>query len=126
VKTIVVIAGIIVLVVGVALIATAVVGAIRPPTVISTFSQPHPGEYVSAELLLNASSAVVVASPATNGGIVPAQDIGAVNSTSISSYDVPYNSTASGAQIYKALSGDYYYVAFSSAQPSTHIAVGGV
>ncbi|MDG6898807.1 MAG: hypothetical protein JRN24_03610, partial [Nitrososphaerota archaeon] len=81
----------------------------------------HPGEYVSAEIRLNSSSGLVVASPSATGGIIHAQDLGLVNSTNLGTYAVPYNSSAAGSDIYSALLGDYYYVAFSAAQPATTI-----
>jgi hypothetical protein len=120
-----VIVGIIVLVIGIALIGTGVFGVLKSTTIITTFAQSHTGEYVSTKMNLNTSSLVVVTSPATAGGIVPAQDMGAVNSTDISTYAVPYNSTAAGTETYTSLNGDYYYVAFSSAQPNTKIVATG-
>ena len=120
------IVGIIVLIIGLALIGTGVAGVFKSTTIITTFVQSHTGEYVSTKMILNASSVVVVTSPATTGGIVPAQDMGVVNSTNVSTYAVPYNSTAIGTETYRSLNGDYYYVVFSSAQPDTKIVTTGV
>ena len=62
-------------------------------------------------------------SPASVGGIVPAQDIDAVNSTNIGSYAIPYRSSVAGSETYTALTGNYYYVAFASSQPNTRIII---
>ncbi len=116
--------GLIILIVGIAL---AVVGgySLRSRTTsVSTFTQPAAGEYVSTELILN-NNVVVVRSPAKVGGIVPSQDINAVNSANIGSYAVAYNSAAASSQTYLGLKGDYNYVAFSSVQPTTKIEVTG-
>jgi cytochrome c biogenesis factor len=71
--------------------------------------------------MLNTTSYLAVKSPATSGGIVPAQDLNLVNSTNINTYAVPTSTSGAGSDIYESLSGDYYYVAFSSAQPNTTI-----
>jgi hypothetical protein len=120
-----VLVGIIVLIIGIALIGIGVAGVLKSTTIITTFTQSHTGEYVSAKMILNTSSVVVVTSPATTGGIVLAQDMGAINSTNVSTYAAPYNSTAIGTETYRSLNGDYYYVAFSSAQPNTKIVATG-
>jgi len=116
-----VIVGVIVLVIGVGLIGAGALEALRSLTISTTFTQPHPGEYVSSEIVLNTTSAIVVASPASAGGIIPAKDLNLVNSTNLGSYVVPINSTAAGSDTYGGLVGDYYYVAFASAQPTTTV-----
>ena len=116
--------GLIILVVGIAL---AVVGGYRlknTTTTMTSFTQPTAGEYVSAEMVLN-DSVVVVRPPASVGGMVPAQDVREVNSTDIGSYAVPYNSTAASSATYIGLRGDFNYIVFSSAQPSTKIVITG-
>lgn len=113
--------GIIVLVVGIVLVIGGAIGAIGSLTIKTTFTQPHPGEFVSAEILLNSSSNLVVSSPASSGGIVHASDLGLVNSTNLSAYAVPFTTSGAGSNIYESLSGNYYYVAFSSSQPNTKI-----
>ena len=116
--------GLIILVVGIAL---AVVGGYRlknTTTTMTSFTQPTAGEYVSAEMVLN-DSVVVVRSPASVGGMVPAQDVSRVNPTDIASYAVPYNSSAASSETYLGLRGDYNYVDFSSVQPTTNIVITG-
>ena len=113
--------GIVVLVVGIVLVIGGAVGALGSLTINTSFTQPHPGEYVSSEIMLNTTSNLVVSSPAASGGIVTAQNLNLVNSTNISSYTIPYSASGAGSNIYKSLSGDYYYVAFASAQPDTKI-----
>jgi hypothetical protein len=54
---------------------------LRGLTVTTTFSEPQSGEYVSTELVLNATSGMAVTSAAANGGVIPAQDLNLVNST---------------------------------------------
>jgi len=120
-KTRTVVIGLVILVVGIALVVVGAVGALGSLTINTTFTQPHPGEYVSAEIVLNTTSGLVVSSPAAVSGIVRAQDLGSVNSTNLNRYAVPYNSTAAGSDVYKSISGNYYYVAFSSGQPDTRI-----
>ncbi len=116
--------GLIVLVVGIALAAVGGYSLKNATTTITSFSQPAAGEYVSAELVLN-DSVVSVRSPASVGGMVPAQDISEVNSSDIGSYAVPYNSTAASSDTYIGLRGDFNYVVFSSVQPTTKIEVTG-
>jgi len=52
---------------------------------------------------------------------VHAQSLNLVNASNITTYAVPYNSTTAGSDVYRSISGDYYYVAFSSAQPDARI-----
>ncbi len=116
--------GLIILVVGIALAAVGGYSLKNATTSITSFTQPTAGEYVSAELVLN-DSVVVVRSPASVGGMVPTQDISAVNSTNIDSYAIASNSTAASSETYIGLRGDFNYVAFSSVQPTTKIVVTG-
>lgn len=120
-KTRTVVIGVILIAVGVALFVGGALGALGSITINTTFTQPHPGEYVSAEIMLNGTSELAVSSPASAGGVIHAQDLGFVNSTNIGSYAISYNSTAAGTDIYRSLTGNFYYVAFSSSQPSTTI-----
>jgi hypothetical protein len=120
-KTRTVVVGLIVLVIGIALFIGGALGALSSVTINRTFTQPHPGEYVSAEIVLNTSSGLAISSPVSLGGVIHAQDLNQVNSTNINSYAIPYDSTGVGSDIYKSLSGDFYYVAFSTAQPGTTI-----
>lgn len=111
----------VVLVLGVVLIAVGAVGVLRGLTVITTFSEPQTGEYVSAELVLNSTSGVAVSSAAANGGLIPSQDLNLVNSTNIGQYAVTPHSSAVGTMTFTGLTGNYYYVAFASSQPGTRI-----
>jgi len=119
------IAGIIVLVLGIVMIGAGVSGLKGATTTIMTFSQQQPGEYVSSEIILNSSSAVVVRSPAIVGGLIPAQDLSSVNSANVGSYALSSTSTAGGSATYVSLTGNYYYVVFSSSQPSSDIVIAG-
>jgi hypothetical protein len=116
--------GLIILVVGIALAAVGGYSLKSMATSVTSFTQPAAGEYISAELVLN-NSVVIVRSPATVGGMVPSQDISAVNSTDIGSYAVAYNSTAASSETYIGLRGDFNYVIFSSVQPTTKIEITG-
>lgn len=116
-----VIIGGVVLIIGVVLIAVGAVGVLRGLTVITTFSEPQSGEYVSTELILNATSGVAVTSAAANGGLIPAQDLNLVNSTNIGQYALTPHSNVAGTVTYTSLTGNYYYVAFASSQPSSKI-----
>jgi hypothetical protein len=113
--------GVIVLVVGIVMLVGGAIGALGSITINTTFTQPHPGEYVSSEIMLNTTSSLVVSSPAASGGIVQAQDLNSVNATNVNAYAVPYNASGAGSDVYRSLSGDYYYVAFAPAQPDTRI-----
>lgn len=117
----IVIIGVVILIVGVVLLAVGAVGVLRGLTVVTTFSEPHSGEYVSAELMLNSTSGVAVTSAAANGGLIPAQDVNLVNSTNFGQYALTPHSNVAGAVTYTGLMGDYYYVAFASSQPSSKI-----
>jgi len=120
-RTRTVIIGVVVLIIGMVLLAVGGLGVFSHLTISTKFTQPHPGEFVSAELVLNTSSGVAVSSPAAVGGIIPAQDLNLVNSSSIGTYEVPISASGAGSNIYKGLVGDYYYVAFASTQPTTKI-----
>jgi hypothetical protein len=99
------------------------VGVLRGLTIVTTFSEPHNGEYVSSELVLNATSAVAVTSAASNGGLIPAQDLNLVNSTNLGQYALAPHSNVAGTVTYTNLKGGYYYVAFASSQPSSKVVV---
>lgn len=117
----IVMVGGVVLVIGVVLIAVGAVGVLRGLTVVTTFSEPQSGEYVSTELVLNSTSGVAVSSAASNGGLIASQDLSLVNSTNIAQYAVAPHSSVGGTVTFTGLTGRYYYVAFASAQPSTRI-----
>jgi len=116
-----VVIGVVVLVIGVALLAAGAFGALSSLTISRSFTEPHPGEYVSAEIVLNTTSALVISSPAANGGVIHAQDLGLVNSTNMGTYEIPINGSGAGSNTYTRLTGDYYYIAFASSPPSTTI-----
>lgn len=100
-----------------------VVGLKGTTSTISTFTQPQTGEYLSSEVVLNSSSVVVVRPPSSIGGLVPAQALNDVNSTSLATYARPANSTLGGSATYVSLQGDYYYVIFTASQPATKIVI---
>jgi hypothetical protein len=115
--------GVVVMIVGLALLAGGAYGLSKISKSGTTFTQPQSGEYVSSEIALTASSVVVVKPPASTGGMVPAQDLALVNSSNVGSYAVSQNSTAGGSDTYVGLHGDYYYIVFASSQPSTNVVV---
>jgi hypothetical protein len=119
-KPTVVIGGV-VLIIGVVVIAVGAVGVLRGLTIITTFSEPQSGQYVSTELVLNVTSGAAVTSAAANGGLIPAQNLNLVNSTNIGQYALTPHSNVAGTVTYTDLKGDYYYVAFTSSQPGTRI-----
>jgi hypothetical protein len=118
----IVIVGVAVLIIGVVLVAVGAVGVLRGLTVITAFSEPRSGEYVSSELVLNVTSGVAVTSAPSNGGLIPAQDLNLVNSTNIGQYALAPHSNVAGTVTYSNLTGRYYYVAFASSQPTSKIA----
>ncbi|MDA4123283.1 MAG: hypothetical protein OK456_08910 [Thaumarchaeota archaeon] len=121
-----VIIGLILLVIGIAFVAGGVAGLRGTTSAISTFTQPKTGEYVSSEVVLNSTSTLVVRSPSSTGGLVPAQSLSEVNQTSLATYALAANSTRGGSASYVGLKGgDYYYVIFTSSQPTTTIIVTG-
>ena len=111
----------VVLVIGIAILAVGAFEALSSLTISKSFTEPHPGEYVSAEIVLNTTSALVISSPAANGGVIPAQDLKLVNSTNFGSYVIPFNSSGAGSDTYTRLTGDYYYVVFASTPPGATI-----
>jgi hypothetical protein len=57
-------------------------------------------------------------------GVIHAQDLGSVSSTNIASYALKPNATVIGTQQFRGITGNYYYVDFSSAPLSgTHVVV---
>lgn len=118
----IVVIGTVVLIIGVVLAAVGVVGVLRGLTIVTTYSEPQSGEYVSAELVLNATSGVAVTSAAATGGLILANDLNLINSTNIGQYTLTQHSNVAGTVTYTNLApGDYYYVAFASSQPSSKI-----
>ena len=117
----IVIIGVVVIILGVVLIAVGAVGVLRGLTVITTFNQPQSGEYVSTELMLNTTSGIAVTSAAANGGLILAQYLSLVNSTNIKQYALTPHSNVAGTVTYTDITGNYYYVAFVSSQPSSKI-----
>jgi hypothetical protein len=120
-----VIIGLIIMVIGIAFVAGGIVGLRGTTTTISTFTQPQTGEYVSSEVVLNSTADVVVRPSSSTGGLVPAQSLADVNSANLATYAVPANSTAAGSATYAGVHGDYYYIIFTSSQPTTKIIVAG-
>lgn len=116
-----VVIGVVVLIIGVVLIAVGAVGVLKGLTIVTTFSEPHSGEFVSAELNLNTTSGIAVTSAAANGGLIQAQDLNLVNSTNIGQYALTPHSSIGGTLTYSDLNGSYYYVAFASSQPSSKV-----
>src|SRR5579872_481150 len=104
----IVLIGGVVLIIGVILIVVGAVGVLRGLTVITTFTQPQSGEYVSTELMLNTSSGVAITSAATNSGLIHAQDLNLVNSTNIGQYALTPHSNVGGTLSYTNLTGNYY------------------
>jgi len=120
-----VIIGLIMLVIGIAFVAGGVVGLKGTTSTVSTFTQPQTGEYVSSEVVLNSTAVVVVRPSSSTGGLVPAQALSDVNSTSLATYALPASSTAGGSATYVGVQGDYYYAIFTSSQPATKIVITG-
>jgi hypothetical protein len=118
----IVIVGVILLIIGIVIFAVGVYGESSSSTILRTFNQQQTGEYVSDQIIANSSVSIVVRSPASSGGLISAQDLNVVNSSNISSYTLPYNSTVTG-DLYKGLNGNYYYVVFSSTSPNTIIVI---
>jgi hypothetical protein len=117
--------GLIILVIGIAFVAGGVVGLKGTTSTISTFAQPQTGEYVSSEVVLNSTAVVVVRPSSSTGGLVPAQALSDVNSTSLATYALSADSKAGGSATYVGVQGDYYYVIFTSSQPATKIVITG-
>lgn len=118
-----VIIGLITLVIGIAFVAGGVAGLKGTTSTISTFTQPQTGEYTSSEVVLNSTAVVVVRPSSSTGGLVPAQTLSDVNSTSLATYALPASSTVGGSATYVGVQGDYYYVIFTSSQPATKIVI---
>jgi len=118
-----IIIGVVLLIIGIGLFATGRIGLRGFTNTNTVFNHTNSGEYVSNEILLNASSSIIVRSPPTVGGLVPAQDITLVNSTNINSYALSSNSSVAGTEAYTSITGNYYYVIFSSTQPNTRLAI---
>jgi hypothetical protein len=116
-----VVIGVAVLIIGVVVLAVGVVGVLRGLTIVTTFSEPHGGEYVSTELRLNSTSGVAITSAAASSALITAQDLNLVNSTNFGHYAIAPHSNVAGTVTYTNLMGDYYYVAFTSSQPSSRI-----
>jgi hypothetical protein len=115
--------GVVLLVVGISLIGIVGLGGASDINKMETFSQTRSGVYVSSELILNTPSVVAVRSPPSDGGLVPSQDLNLINSNNVGTYALSYRSAGSDVDAYTAITGDYYYVVFSSSTPSTQVVV---
>lgn len=124
-RTRTVVIGLILLVLGIAFVAGGVASLRGTVSTISTFTQTQTGEYVSSEVVLNSTSVVVVRLPSSTGGLVPAQVLSDVNSSSLAKYELSASSSAAGSSSYTGVKGDYYYVDFAQSQPTTSIVVAG-
>lgn len=120
-----VIIGLIILVIGIVFVAGGEVGLKGTTSIISTFTQPQTSEYVSSELVLNSTSVVVVSPSSSTGGLVPAQALSGVNSTSLPTFALPASSAVGESATYVGVQGDYYYVIFTSSHPATNIVITG-
>lgn len=124
-RTRTVIIGLILLVLGIAFVAGGVASLRGSVSTISTFTQTQTGEYVSSEVVLNSTSVVVVRLPSSTGGLVPAQVLSDVNSSSLAKYELSVSSSAAGSSTYTGVKGDYYYVDFTQSPPTASIVVAG-
>ena len=115
--------GVVLLIIGIAFFVSGVIGLRGSTSTVKVFNQPSTGEYVSSEILLNSSSSIIVRSPPSVGGLIPAQDLTLVNSTNLSSYALSSSSSVAGTEAYTSITGNYYYVIFSSTQPNTRLAI---
>jgi hypothetical protein len=115
---------VIVLIVGVGVLFVGATETAATLTIITTFNEQHPGEYASPEIDLTTSSVIEVQAPGAVSGVVHAQDLYSVNKTNLASYALKPNATVAGTQQFRGITGDFYYVDFSSAPPSvTHVVV---
>ena len=89
--------GVVLLIVGIAFLVSGVIGLRGSTNTVKVFNQPNPGEYVSSEILLNSSSTIIVRSPPSVGGLIPAQYINLVNSTNINTYAKRVSTAVAGA-----------------------------
>ncbi|MGO8806049.1 MAG: hypothetical protein ACLQO7_05535 [Candidatus Bathyarchaeia archaeon] len=117
--------GVVLLIVGIAFLVSGVIGLRGSTNTVKVFNQPNPGEYVSSEILFNSSSTIIVRSPPSVGGLIPALYINLVNSTNIVTYEAEFPTAVAGAVEYNSIQGNYYYVIFSSTQPNTRLAITG-
>jgi len=118
-----VIIGLIILVIGIAFVAGGIASLKGTTSTVSTFTQTQTGEYVSSELVLSSAATVVVRPSSSTGGLIPAQDLSDVNSGNLATYALSTKSTAGGSATYVGIQGDYYYVIFTSSQPTTNIVI---
>src|SRR5271155_2023924 len=120
-----VITGLIILIVGIAFVAGGIAGIKGSTSKICTFTQPQAGEYVSSEVVLNSTAVVVVRPSSSTGGLVSAQALTDVNSTSLATDALPASSTAGGSATDVGVRGEHSYVIFTASQPPTKIEITG-
>ncbi len=93
-------------------------------TTSSHVTQVSTNEWRSDTINVNSSGVLTITTSATTGdfGLIHASDLSVVNSTNIANYRVEYNNTDTAgslnAFVYEQVSGPYYFIVFSSSQPT--------
>jgi hypothetical protein len=116
------IAGIILLVVGVVFVGTSLSledTSLHTSSILNFNSSTN--EYYSSEINLNPSNELIVVS-GDKYYLIPSSDLAISNSTNYVSFQIPPTTSFDGNQIYSALNGSYYLVSFASS-PSISYAV---
>lgn len=119
-----VIIGIILIMIGFAFTVAGSYGIIKNVTLSTEVVQHASGEYISSKMIMNESSTLLVMGTTTNSGLIKASDLSIVNESNLHSYEIQYNSKQGNTLLYEKLTGEYYFVAFTSTAPNLQYAYG--
>lgn len=119
----IVLIGLVLLIVGVAIIGVSLYEMSALSDINSSLTQVSSNEWRSDVINVNSSGVLTITTSETSGfGLIPASDLSAVTASNLANYAVGYDtSTTSGSQnafVYDQLSGQYYFVIFSSSTPT--------
>lgn len=115
--------GVVLIVVGVVLIGITFATGLSLPKSSRTVNQVYSGEWDSGEINITSTTSIAVATTATGTyGLIKATDLSTVNPTNLASLSLQPHSTVTVSSdhtlTYKNLSGQYYFVVFSSKSPT--------
>lgn len=119
----IVLIGLALLIAGIAIIGVSLYEMSALSTINSSLTQVSSNEWRSDLINVNSSGVLTVTTNATSGfGLIPASDLSVVTASNLASYAVGYDtSTTSGslnAFVYDQINGQYYFVIFSSSEPT--------
>ncbi len=123
----VVIAGLILLIVGIAIIVAGGFASLGISKKGNTINNIKPGEYATPEFIFNGSYTLTISGAPSDSALIYSSNYSVVNATNFNKYAIKPVNTINGVLTYSISSGSYYFVIFSLSTPHityTEIPVG--